>query len=288
MPKVICFANMKGGVGKTTLCVNLAFELFLENNRVLIVDNDPQFSATSALLDPKSYIDIYINNQRQNTIYEIYEKPPRIRGNRPRKIDPKKFFNTTWYKTANRSISLDLIASRIEVYETLRNPTQKEYLLDKFLKKYAKKYDYIFIDCPPTPSVLTTSAFAASNYVMIPVTPDYFSTMGLPQFLGTLKDFKDNLPDPNDVKPLCVVFTNVPRSIDADIKKSIYRVEEALERISPEVPILIQRMSHFKVYEKTLWQSVPVRKVSGKGLRGKKLAVAELNSIAAEIHDLME
>src|SRR5271155_963185 len=49
MPKVICFANMKGGVGKTTLCVNLAMEMFLQRKRVLLIDNDPQFNATSGL-----------------------------------------------------------------------------------------------------------------------------------------------------------------------------------------------------------------------------------------------
>ena len=57
MPDVICFANMKGGVGKTTLCVDLAFEIFTRRKKVLLVDNDPQFNATSALVPPKIYID---------------------------------------------------------------------------------------------------------------------------------------------------------------------------------------------------------------------------------------
>ena len=80
---VIAFANMKGGVGKTTLCVNLAFDLFRHANRVLVVDNDPQCNATSALLKPKWYIDEILNSDTAQTIYNIYEKPPRIRGARP-------------------------------------------------------------------------------------------------------------------------------------------------------------------------------------------------------------
>lgn len=71
MPVVICFANMKGGVGKTTLCVNLAFELFGERKAVLLVDNDPQFNATSSLMSPKIYIDRVIKKETsfQSMIY---------------------------------------------------------------------------------------------------------------------------------------------------------------------------------------------------------------------------
>jgi len=276
MPKVICFANMKGGVGKTTLCVNLAFELFGYRTKVLVVDNDPQFNATSSLVSPKDYIDIFIKSNKKLTVYDIYEGPPRVRGRKQEKLDPRKFFSTTWYMGANRDIVLDLIASRIELYDTLSNPSHKEYLLDKFLKKHATKYDYIFIDCPPTPSVLTLSGFAASDYVLIPVTPDYFSTMGLPQFIGTLRDFKSRLHDAHGVKPLGVVFTNVPRVLSTDVKSSIKRVRQTLRDYADDIPVFVSKMSHFKVYQKSLWQSVPVQKVTGRGTRGKSQAAFEL------------
>lgn len=284
MPVVICFVNMKGGVGKTTLCVNLAFEIFSRRKKVLIVDNDPQFSATSALLRPQFYIDRYITKRDYLTIYDIYENPPRIRGTKQEKNDPQQFFMTPWYMKSEPEIVLDLIASRIELYETLRNPSHKEYCLAKFLEKYAKKYDYIFIDCPPTPSVLTYSAFAASDYAIIPVTPNYFSTMGLPQFLGTLTDFKERLHDPKEISPLGVVFTNVERQITSETSRAMDRVRHALKEDYPdEIPVFEAKMSHFKVYEKTLWQSVPVQKISGPGTRGKSHAVFELRCIADEM-----
>lgn len=283
MSTVICFANMKGGVGKTTLCVNLAFQLFRRQKKVLVVDNDPQFNATSALVSPRIYIEKCIKSNDYLTIYNIYEKPPRIRGQRQNKPDPTNFFFNRWYYIPDPEIVLDLLPSRIELYETLRNPSQKEYLLDKFLKKYGGKYDYILIDCPPTPSVLTLSAFAASDYVVIPVTPDYYSTMGLPQFLGLLKDFKADLHDPHDVTALGIVFTNVERQISGTTARSMDRVRKTLADFSENIPVLDSKMSHFKVYEKTLWQSCPVQRISGRGTRGKSLAVAELKNIAEEL-----
>lgn len=288
MPKVISFANMKGGVGKTTLCVNLAFQVFTGGEKILVIDNDPQFNASTSLLRPEKYIDKFIKSDRYATVYDIYEAPPRIRGRKSQKIDPKSFFLTTWYLTSNPDISLDIISSRIELYDTLSNPSHKEYLLDKFIEKYANEYEYIFIDCPPTPSVLTLSGFAASDYVLIPVTPDFYSTMGLPQFIGTLKDFKSRMHDTHDVKPLGVVFTNVPRVISPDVKRSMKRVRETLADLASDIEVFESRMSHLKVYQKSLWQSVPVQKVAGRGIRGKSLAAIDLFKIEAEMKDMIQ
>ena len=188
---------------------------------------------------------------------------------------------TLWYIGEHKFV-LDLIPSRIDLFETLRNPTSKEYLLDNFLQQHAGKYDYILIDCPPTPSVLTTSAFAASDFVIIPVTADYYGTMGLPQFLGTLNDFKSDLPDRHNITPLGVVFTNVPRTDSPDIVKSMTRVNEALRELPDKIYVFSSKMSHFQVYQKTLWMSMPVQHVTGRGTRGKSQAVAELGHIAKE------
>lgn len=287
MPKVISFANMKGGVGKTTLCVNLAFEVFRGGKRVLVIDNDPQFNASTSLVSPKTYIEKFIKSDINLTVYDIYEPPPRVRGRKSKKIDPNNYFYTTWYMNNKPQIVLDIISSRIELYDTLSNPSHKEYLLDKFLKKYANKYEYVFIDCPPTPSILTLSGFAASDYVLIPVTPDYFSTMGLPQFIGTLRDFKNRLHDSHDVKPLGVVFTNVPRVISSDVERSMKRVKDTLADFADDIPVFDSKMSHFKVYQKSLWQSVPVQKVAGRGIRGKSQAAFDLLKIEREMKTMI-
>lgn len=283
MPKTISFANMKGGVGKTTLCVNLAYELFRRGNRVLIVDNDPQFNATSALLQPTVYLNLVLKKPGQHTIYHIYEHEPRIRGAKKTKRDPKSFIYTQWTLARDPTVTLDLLPSQIELYETLRNPSQKEYLLDKFLTTYAKKYDYVCIDCPPTPSVLTVSAFAASDFVLIPVAPDYYATLGLPQFLGTLEDFKEDLVDTHDIEVIGVVFTNSPRTATPESNRAMNRVRQTLDEVDIDVPVLDAEMSHFAVYAKTLWQARPVHQVSGRGTRGKSLARGDLRAIADEV-----
>jgi chromosome partitioning protein len=190
---------------------------------------------------------------------------------------------TRWHMARNRTITLDLLPSQIELYETLRNPSQKEYVLDKFLSASGTKYDYICIDCPPTPSVLTLSAFAASDFVIIPVAPDYYATLGLPQFLGTLEDFKEELVDNHDIAVLGVVFTNAPRSATPESTKSMDRVRTVLDDLDIGVPVLDAQMSHFGVYAKTLWQSRPVHEVRGRGTRGKSLARSDLNAIAEEV-----
>lgn len=283
MPVTICFANMKGGVGKTTLCVNIAYELFRRGKKVLLVDNDPQFNATTALLKPSSYIDEILNGKDKSTVYHVYEKEPRMHGKRSPERAPEGFFQEVWYKVNDPKVTLDIIPSQIELYETLRNPSQKEYHLDNFLRKHATKYDYILIDCPPTPSVLTISAFAASDYVLIPVRPDYYSTLGLPQFLGTLEDFKNDLDDRHKITPLGVVFTNVPRVSSSETSASIKRVHDALGKSSGSVPVFASYMSNYKIYEKTLWQAVPVQRVAGKGTGSKGEVTVELAKIANEI-----
>jgi len=285
MPTVISVANMKGGVGKTTLCVNLAFTLFMLSKRVLVVDNDPQFNATTALMKAQYYMMECLKNDKYLTIYDIYEKPPRV-GHVPKKnVDPARFFIERWHMIRDPSISLDLIASRLELYETLRNPSQKEYRLDKFLKKSAQEYDYIFIDCPPTPSVLTLSAFGASDYVIIPVTLDYFASLGLPQFMATLHDFKADLIDEHDVQVLGVVFSNVPRKPTPETKHAIEQINTTLNELDQPVNVFTSRLSHLRVFEKALWQSNPVQKISGRGVRGKSEATRELRALATEIED---
>ncbi len=99
---------------------------------------------------------------------------------------------------------------------------------------------------------------------------------------------KVDLHDLHNLTPLGGIFTNVPRPISADTRISMNRVRKVLEDLAEDIPVFNSKMSKSKVYRKTLWQSVPVQKISGPGTRDKGLAVYELPSIEDELKEKIE
>lgn len=87
---------------------------------------------------------------------------------------------------------IDLIPSRLELAFSIRNPSQKEYLLSQLVAPLEKNYDVILIDCPPTESIFTTAAYLTSDYVLVPVKPEYLSSIGLPLLENSLAEFESN------------------------------------------------------------------------------------------------
>lgn len=205
--KVISFMNMKGGVGKTTLCVNLAHCLCTEfGKRVLIIDLDPQSNATQYVLKSDTF-DRVIRDKK--TIYEIYEDYvdsfSSVVGNLEEDIDISP--ETIIYKiTDNLNIipgNLKLIKISMGVESTVIMRL-KEYI---DINNLLKNYDYIFIDCPPTQSIYTSSALLVSDYYIMPVKPDFLSSIGIDLFKAIIN--KHNRTSPRKVKCLGIVFTLV-------------------------------------------------------------------------------
>jgi chromosome partitioning protein len=114
---------------------------------------------------------------------------------------------------------LDLLPSTLELAWSLKQPAQKEQLLAKFLDKVQQDYDLILIDCAPTESVLTTAAYLSSNYVLVPVKPEFLSTIGLPLLARSLDEFHEQYDD-HHVDMLGVVFNHATQ----------YEPEEALSK----------------------------------------------------------
>lgn len=190
MATTVSLINMKGGVGKSTLTVNLAWHFAAYSQwskRVLVVDLDPQFNSSQYLVGANRYQSFLADGKP--TIWEIFEQHTRTPAGKTGPVNPS---------TAVRNVSrfrndarVDLIPSRLELALSLKNPTQKETLLPKALKKLEDNYDLIFIDCAPTESILTTSAYLASNYILVPVKPEYLSTIGLPLLANSVRDFRE-------------------------------------------------------------------------------------------------
>lgn len=168
MTRIIAVANQKGGVGKTTSTINLAFALASRGKRVLAIDSDPQASLTVfAGQDP------YQLEIQEKTLYHA------LLGDRP--IESLIIKGT----------SFDLIPSSIRLAsgeaELMMSPLAGPALLRDTLADIHKNYDYILIDCPPTLHLLTVNALAAANAVLIPVKTDYLSYMGVRLLLDTIE-----------------------------------------------------------------------------------------------------
>jgi len=164
--KVICIANQKGGVGKTTTAVNLAASLALNSRKTLLIDIDPQGNASSG-------VGIAKDGTEKNIYHVIIED-----------IEVEQVIRETGY--ANLSIitsSIDLIGAEIEL---VNFPERESRLKDK-LSHIINKYDYVIIDCPPSLGLLTVNAFNASDSVLIPIQCEYYALEGLTQLLNTVK-----------------------------------------------------------------------------------------------------
>jgi len=169
MAKVISFSNQKGGVGKTTSCVNIAAQIANKGNKkVLLIDMDPQGNATSGLGLPKSKI--------KKTIYDV------IIG----RCDIKDAVIKTKFK--NLSVvpaTIDLAGAELELYEL-----EDANFTKIALNTVNEEYDYIFIDCPPSLGMLTVNALSISNGIVIPMQCEFYSLEGMSQLLNTVKKIR--------------------------------------------------------------------------------------------------
>lgn len=192
MAVTVSLINMKGGVGKSTLTVNLAWHFSSRQNwkkRGLVVDLDPQFNASQYLVGVKDYEGIVKN--KKPTIWDIFEWGTKTPRGTTSITNPRSVVHHV------RSTNIDLIPSRLELAFSLKNPGHKERYLSRLLKEIENDYDLIFIDCAPTESVLTTAAYLSSEWLLVPVKPEYLSTIGLPLLVNSMQDFKEEHENSN-------------------------------------------------------------------------------------------
>ena len=198
MGKIVTVMNFKGGVGKTTVTMNLGCDLAYTKN-VLLIDLDPQFNLSQYLLNYNGYSELLKNNVP--SIYELFEE-----GNP--NIPRRNIDDYIVHVQRDRGGNLDLIYSQLQLYYTMKLARDTTQTLYNKLAPILDQYDVILLDCPPTMSIISDAAFYLSDYVLIPVMPEFLCTIGLPLLYQSIQEF-NNLNNFNKVSILGAVINGI-------------------------------------------------------------------------------
>lgn len=224
MAKIVAIVNQKGGVGKTTSCVNLVAALKQAGKRVLLCDFDPQANATSGMGVDKS---------KSNGVYDVL-----ING-----VKTEKAIVSTPYGDVLPS-SKALAGAGIEMI----GMDNRQFLLKAALEAVADNYDFIFIDCPPSLELLTLNALCAAHSLLVPLQGEYYALEGLSDLMNTVRIVRRNMNPRLEIEGVLLTMfdgrTNLAMQVAQEVKR--YFPGKVYSTVIPRNVRLSEAPSHGK------------------------------------------
>lgn len=202
MGEVIACANQKGGVGKTTTVVNLAAYLALQDQRVLVVDLDPQGNATSGLGFDRDAVG--------SSIYPALVEDAPV----PELVQPTPIDRLSIIPSAR-----DLAGAEVELVAL----PQRERRLERALAPLAGSFDFVLLDCPPAVGLLTVNALTAADSVLVPIQCEYYALEGLSQLLSTIDLVRDHLNPRLALAGVLLTMYDARTTLSADVAAEVRR-----------------------------------------------------------------
>lgn len=214
MGKIIAVSNQKGGVGKTTTCVNLAASLAILGKKVLMVDFDPQGNATSG-------VGVYEDDFDENIYHVLINKVPM------QDILCKTDIKNLMVAPSN----VDLSGAEIELVGAMA----REMKLKTVMSKIKDDFDFIFLDCPPSLGLLTVNALVAADSILIPLQCEYYAMEGMSQLLVTIDLIRDSLNGDLAIEGILPTMYDVRNNISKQVidEVKVHFKDKVFESIIP-------------------------------------------------------
>jgi chromosome partitioning protein len=227
MARIICIANQKGGVGKTTTAVNLSASLAVAERKVLLIDIDPQGNSTSG---------VGLNKEETNeTIYHAL-----LRGSGLKEMIQKTALAYLDVITSNT----DLIGAEVELIQE----KDRERKLDRLIKEVEADYNYVFIDCPPSLGLLTINSLTAAHSVIIPLQCEYYALEGLGQLLKTIRLIKQAFNSKLEIEGILLTMFDARNNLSHQVAHEVrsHFKDKVFKTIIPRNIRLSEAPSHGK------------------------------------------